>query len=467
MRSRTTRTVVAALLSLAAVVAVVPAFSGDDTSAASTTTAVATPLWSVRRVPAPVAQAVGAQHLQASLDAAIGAKSSCVVVQVDDHTLAAHNPDAPLLGASTQKLFVAVSALTTLGPDSTFTTKVVAPAAPADGAVERLWLVGSGDPVLATADFNAFLQTQPRWRGSVTTSLETLADAIVAQGVRSIPGGIAGDDSRYDDQRYAPSWRDSYRTAGEIGPMGALTVNQGFSAWSAGSRTPVDDPALQAASRLAALLRARGVNVGTSSHATAPAGTVEVAGVSSPPLRDIVASMLRDSDNLTSELLTKELAVHAGTTPGTTAAGIAATVAKLRGLGVPADQPPVHLVDGSGLSRDDRVTCNVLAATLALADQPAHRALFDGLPVAGAAGTLAGEFLGTPLAGSVRAKTGTLDGVSGLAGFVSTGETLRFAFLDNGDYLEDRSYSMFRPIVPIIARYPDAPAVDALVPPPK
>ena len=160
----------------------------------SSVAAATTPLWSVRRVPEPVADAVGEQHLQTALDAAAPGAGTCFVVSAGGRTIAAHNTDTPLIGASTQKLLTAAAALATLGPDFAFQTRVVAPEAPADGSVDRLWLVGSGDPVLSTGDYAGFLQANGETRGSVTTSLESLADSIVAKGVRDVPGGIVGDD---------------------------------------------------------------------------------------------------------------------------------------------------------------------------------------------------------------------------------------------------------------------------------
>ncbi len=186
----------------------------------------------------------------------------------------------------------------------------MASAPPADGTVDQLWLVGGGDPVLATGDYVSFLQSQPKSKGDVTTSLEALADAIVAKGVRAIPGGVLGDDSRYDQQRYLPTWKDTYRTDGEVGPMSALTVNDGFSTWSPARKVPVDDPTRNAAAELTDLLRARGVQVGAPGTGTAPGDATEIATVSSPPLRDVVHSMLSSSDNLTAEMLTKELGVQ-------------------------------------------------------------------------------------------------------------------------------------------------------------
>src|SRR5262249_61668371 len=86
-----------------------------------------------------------------------------------------------------------------------------------------------------------------------TTSLATLADAIVAAGVRNIPGGVQGDDSRYEALRYLPSWGPTYRTEPEIGPCGALTLKHGIGTVQP-RLTPVDDPAVYAVTQLSDLL---------------------------------------------------------------------------------------------------------------------------------------------------------------------------------------------------------------------
>jgi D-alanyl-D-alanine carboxypeptidase/D-alanyl-D-alanine-endopeptidase (penicillin-binding protein 4) len=470
MRSRAL--VAGALLLVAAVVLVVAfAVSGSGGSGSDPTDpqlassdGLTTPLWSVRRVPEPVVEAVGAQHLQAALDAAAPGDGTCFVVSAGNHTLATHGADTPLIGASTQKILVGAATLAVLGPDTTFQTKVVAPAPAADGGVERVWLVGGGDPVLATGDYVAFLQSQGKTKGDVTTSLEALADAVVAKGVRSIPGGVLGDDSRYDTQRYVPTWKDTYRTDGEVGPLSALTVNDGFSTWSPARKVPVDDPTRNAAAELTELLRARGVQVGGPGTGTAPADTTEIAAVSSPPVKAIVASMLSSSDNLTAELLTKEMGVQVSK-QGTTAAGVAAMTAKLKELGVPLADGA--LKDGSGLDRGNRVTCGNLVAALGLADRPEFATLYEGLPVAGHNGTLYDQFLGTPLAGNFRGKTGSLDGVTGLAGVLDLGRRVKFAFIDNGQFSETQGEIIRVNIGSIVGRYPDSPPVDALVPAPQ
>jgi len=457
---------VGALLLTAAVLVVVAQSSGDPSADTNTATqpALATPLWSVRRVPEPVVEAVGAQRLQSALDAAAPGAGTCFVVKAGNRTLATHGADTPLAGASTDKLLTAAAALSILGPATTFETRVVANGEPNDGTLDRVWMVGGGDPVLTTGDYAAFLKSQPESRNNVITSLETLADAVVAKGVRRIPGGVIGDDSRYDQERYRPSLPDEDRRVGQIGPMGALTVNDGFSTWARFSKQPVANPASHAAAELTDLLRARGVDVGPPGVGTAPPDTTDLATLTAPPLRDIVVSMLTASDKLTAELLIKEIGVKVSK-QGTTTAGLAAMTAKLKELGIPITDGSI--TDGSGLDHNDRVTCAELVATLGLIGRPEFEALDRGLPVAGQTGTLTGEFLGSPVAGKLRAKTGTLTGVTGRAGVVDVGRHLSFAYLDNGEFTRDQGDAAHVNVGNIIGRYPDAPAVDALVPPPQ
>jgi serine-type D-Ala-D-Ala carboxypeptidase/endopeptidase (penicillin-binding protein 4) len=461
------RAPVAGVLLVAAVVALVVAFTtgGSGSNAeAQAGPGVTTPLWSVRRVPQPVVEAVGMMHLQQALDAAAPGNGSCFVVAAGNRTLASRNADTPLTGASTQKLLTAAAALSILGPDTTFETRVVANQDPTDGSVDRVWLVGGGDPVLTTNDYLSFLKSQPESRNDVTTSLEALADAIVAKGVRQIPGGVLGDDSRYDQERYRPALPQEDRDDGQIGPMSALTVNDGFSTWARFSKQGVPNPPNYAASELTDLLRARGVEVGRSGTGTAPQDGREIAKITSPPLRDIVASMLTSSDNLTAELLVKEMGLRAAK-EGSTAAGLGVLSAKLKELGVPIADG--SLTDGSGLDHADHVTCNELDAALRLIGRPEFAGLDAGLPVAGQTGTLTGEFLGSPIVGKLRAKTGTLTDVTGLAGVVDVGRRLTFAYLDNGDFSRAQGDADHVNIGNIIGRYPDSPPVDALVPSPQ
>lgn len=456
-----TRAVAAALLVVGLICGFLALQSGDAATG-SAGPALATPLWSPRRVPQPLVDAVGAQRLQGALDAELGGGVSCMTATDGAGTIAVHDPDTALIPASTEKLLTAASILNVLGPDFRYETKVVAPAAPANGTVDRLWFVGSGDPSLATPAFQALLADDKESTGAVTTSLTELADAIVAAGVTNVPGGILGDDSRYETLRYLPTWKDSYRTDGQVGPLGALTVDHGFSAFKP-KPVPVEDPALFAAGQLTEMLRARGVAVGAPGHQTAPPDAVPVASVQSPPLNELVGSFLSISDNLAGELFTRELGVRVAK-QGTTVAGTQAILEQLKALGVPTDG--ITLVDGSGLDRGNRVSCSALATTLALGAQPKLRALWDGLSIAGQRGTLADEFQGSPLAGVLRGKTGSLSGVTGFAALIDAGRSLRFAFIGNGDFSEGGGIAFRNRVAEIVSGFPDAPPADALVPAP-
>lgn len=455
--------VTVAVLLVAALVCAVLALRPASTPSAPTPAALRTPVFSPRRLPELIADGVGAQHVQAALDADVSAQNACFLVSEGGQARATHNPDTPLIPASTEKLLTAAAALTVLGPDFKYETKAVAPTAVHGGIVDRLFVVGAGDPILATGDYLAYRQTQPTSRNAIATRLEPLADALAAQGVKQIPGGVVGDDSRYDQQRYLPSWPPSYRTDPVIGPLGALTVNGGYKL-TGGRPVPVDDPALATASTLTTLLQARGIQVGPpAAHLPAPTPSAAVASVLSPPLRDIVRFFLRSSDDLTAELLTKEISVHAGG-PGTTAAGVQHTTATLQTLGLPT--AGLTLVDGSGLDRGNRATCRLLAAAVDLGLKPQYQPILDGLSVAAQDGTLAVEFTGSPLAGKLRAKTGFLNGVDGLVGRLDAGRPLRFALLLNGNLTMPEAFAARERFGTILATFPDAPALDALVPAP-
>jgi D-alanyl-D-alanine carboxypeptidase/D-alanyl-D-alanine-endopeptidase (penicillin-binding protein 4) len=456
-----TRALVASGLAVAAIVVLVLAFTGEAVPAPSDAGQVTTPLWSARRVPEPIASAVGAQRLQHALDQSFGGSGVCFVVDADGRPVASHAPDTPLIPASTQKLLVGAAALAILGDGFTYETRVTAPAASSNGSVDRLYLVGAGDPELATAAYASYLDGKGDTHGTVVTSVDALADAIVAKGIRRVPGGIVTDDSRYDAQRYVPTWSTGYRGS-DIGPMGALVVNGSLSSWKP-RKVAAADPALSAGTALAQALAARGVQVGAVTRGPAPADAPLVASAQSSPLRQIVTNMLSSSDNLAAELLVKELAVHAGR-PGTTADGTAVVLAELHSLGIPTEQ--VTMVDGSGLDRGDRLSCRALTAVLSFGTRPGMAPLLDGLPVAAQTGTLFDQFTGTPLAGKLRAKTGTLDGVSGFAGVVDVGGNLQFAFLDNGNFPEAAADGVRTRLGGILATYPDAPPVEALVPAP-
>lgn len=162
-----------------------------------------------------------------------------------------------------------------------------------------------------------------------------------------------------------------------------------------------------------------------------PAGARPIGSAVSPPLRVILRAMNLASDNFIAETLAKDVGAY-GAGHGTTAAGVAQTRALLgqRGIIGPTDR----LVDGSGLSRENRVAASTLVRLIADADgDPTWgRALIASL-ARGGEGTLVHRFLTGPATRRVRAKTGYLNDVSAMAGRVVSrgGEHYAFALIMN------------------------------------
>jgi D-alanyl-D-alanine carboxypeptidase/D-alanyl-D-alanine-endopeptidase (penicillin-binding protein 4) len=438
--------VLAALGVAACAVALVPDSASTTTTASSR---LSTPILSARRAPGVVVDAVGSVRLADQLARIDAAYASCASVDDAGTPIVAEDIDTPLTPASTLKLLTAAAAVDLLGPGARFTTTAVATGAPS--TIRTLTLVGGGDPVLRTPSGIAALASDPERRGGASTDLGVLADRIVAAGVRALPGGIAVDDSRFDAERYNPTWPDAYRTGGTVGPIGALAVDEGYA--DPGARTVVvDDPALAAGAALRTLLEARGVEVGAVRRGRAPSDAGVVAEVRSPRLEEVAGGILAASNNHGAEVLLKDIAVHAGR-PGTTGDGVDVVRARLTRLGVPT--AGLVMVDGSGLSRRNRASCRTLDGAVRLGDRERLRVLRDGLAVAGERGTLAPRLDGTDLDGRIVAKTGTLDGVSGLAGTSTVHRPLRFALLINGAFGEARAYALREAMVTAIARFPD------------
>ena len=368
--------------------------------------------------------------LQRALDAVLVNTDSCLLV-TDAATGAvvySHQADVPFTPASSQKLLVALAALDRFGPDHRFATTVVARRTPAGGVVDDLWLVGGGDPLLATPEYAAALQTSPATLGYPTTPVGSLADQLAARGVRVVRNGVHGDGSFYTTPPYLPTWAPSInRGEFDVGPLSALEVDQGLDSWH--PAVPAPDPAGHGADVLARLLGQRGVTAPAGPDATAPAGATVLAVVESAPLSQIIGAMLRASDNQIAELLVLALDRQAGGA-GSTAGGVRQVAAAAARLGLPV--AGLSLVDGSGLSATDHVTCSTLLGALDLGYQPRFSAIGNGLPVAGVSGTLTHLFSGTPLAGRLAAKGGYLSGVTALVGQVSGPHPTRFAFVANG-----------------------------------
>lgn len=471
MSSRLVLVLAFVALSAGSAAGVVSSERDDAAAAGAPAASPLTPVLSLRRVPGVLAAPIADRRLGVALDELLGRQpgSTCLQVTVGGRPVYERQPDSPLVPASVEKLVTAVAALEVLGAEHRFRTTVVAEAPPTGGVVAGdAWLVGSGDPLLATADYTARFRHQPQ----VSTPLEPLADALAAAGVARIDGSLLGDGSRYDADRYPDVWPERFVTQDQSGPLGALTVNDGWELFPPNAdttvpdETPSADPAAHAAGVLAGLLASRGTTVAATGAGVAPAGVVELAAVESPPLVDIVREMLSESDNQTAELLLKELAVARGR-PATTADGAAVVLEVATSLGLPMGG--VVVSDGSGLSPGNQMSCRLAQAILDR-DGP-EGPVGAGLSVAGRTGTLTERFLDSPLAGRFRGKTGTLNQVTALAGFLDTtpGARVTFAFIVNlepGAVVSAEDLDRQHELVAVLDRYPEGPSLEELGPQP-
>ncbi len=364
--------------------------------------------------------------------------------------------------ASNLKLFTAAAALDTLGPDHTLITRVVGAAPPVAGALDRLYLVGGGDPALVEADLLA------------------LANAVKARGVQQV-GQVVADASRYSG-RWPYGWTiddlpwyygaevtaltlgrnhvDVYVAPGAQAGAPArvwmspandyLVLDSTVTTGAAGSATNVSfdrlpgrrevllrgaiaadrkasvtegitvpDAELYTAHVFTKALQKAGVTVAAAPVVgRAPAVTVDLARHQSPPVATLLFRVLKNSDNLYAELLLREIGAQTAG-DGSAAGGLHGVRAFLKAHAI--DDSRLRMYDGSGLSRYDLISPRAVVGLLRAMAYHRHRQpFFDALPIAGVDGTLGYRLKGTPAAGQVRAKTGTYNHHSALSGYVTT-----------------------------------------------
>ncbi len=361
---------------------------------------------------------------------ALGPSVGAVVVDAMTGTvLYDADGDTARVPASTVKVLTAAAALHRLGPESVATTSVVAGQGP-----DEVVLVGGGDALLAPGAGDPFATTGHAGLEDLATQV---AAARQARGATAPVTLVLDETLTGGGPQVSPSWGTADVASGYVAPLTSLAIDVGrlrpeAYAWREA------DPSMAAAQVLATRLAEQGVPVaGPPVRGVAPAGTDVLASVSSAPLREVVAQTLADSDNTLADLLALRVAADAGIT-ATDASIFAAAgdevLAAVAETGV--DVSGATMVGGSGLGRGSAVPPAVLAGVLARASAPdapeGLRPLLAALPVAGLDGTLAGRFRGplpVPAAGLVRAKSGTLSGVSSLAGTLvdADGRPLVFA----------------------------------------
>ncbi len=352
----------------------------------------------------------------------LGPEVAVAVMDLSDGQVVHRAGPDRVVPASTMKLLTATAVLERLGGDHRFRTSVVT------GAGRRgIVLVGGGDPFLARKPVGAD-ETYPA-RADIATLARSTARALHDLGRSKVRLGY--DASLFSGPSVSPDWQPSYIPDNVVSPISALWVDEGR---RPDSYLRSDDPAAAAAEAFAAALERRGVKVtGAPSPQRADPEAPELAAVESAPLAQIVQRVLEVSDNEGAEVLARQAALAAGE-PASFRGGARAVEATLDELGIPTGRD--RILDGSGLSRADRLRPETLLRVIravAGPDHPGLRTVLSSMPVAGFTGSLSSRFdTGAPAGlGAVHAKTGTLTeaGVHGLAGTVTTVDDAVLAFV--------------------------------------
>lgn len=351
----------------------------------------------------------------------LGSRLHISVVDVaTGDSLYGHGEDTPTLPASTNKLTTAAAVLATRGPDYRIPTRAVAGRNPGE-----VVLIGGGDPTLA-------INATGSYPGAAR--LDQLAAQVKQALGGTAPTKVVVDSSLFTGPVYGP-WDADIPHNGFAGPTVALmTDGARVNPKRVKSPSPrFTQPDLAAGKAFA---KALGVPASAVTKGTAPEGARQLGRVDSVPVGRMVEFMLSESDNVIAEMLARQVALAKGR-PASYAGAAEAVEEVLADLGIPESE--IRLADGSGFSRQDRLTPSALTDLLRIAADPAHpelHAIFAGLPVAGWSGTLQRRYRkpaegSTDGAGVVRAKTGTLRGVNAIAGVVvdADGRLLAFAVM--------------------------------------
>ena len=381
------------------------------------------------------------------------------------------NPYLLMPAASLQKLFTAAAVLSLLGPDQAIETSISL-----DPDNTTLYLRGCGDPLLKTADLarmvderagklptgghynlvgdtscfdDAYWGSGWMWDDEpdpeamyisalsvngntvrVTVSPGKTASSVLEVSVEPSTRYVVIENAGITGKPGEPCNVSLTRPAGDRDNhiLVSGTLAPGCNAVS--RRLTVWRPELYTLTLLGELLEKSGVTAGPPTLGVAPADAIILTSIRFP-ISGIISVMLKKSDNLCAENLLKYLAHAQSGQKGTSAGGEEAIREYLRMQGIPTDR--LVIADGSGVSRYNLTNADTVTRLLVAAykDQATFPFFVNSLPLAGNDGTLANRMKGTPAERRVKAKTGTMKGVSALAGYTVTvdGEPLAFSMI--------------------------------------
>ncbi|MBQ0074322.1 MAG: D-alanyl-D-alanine carboxypeptidase/D-alanyl-D-alanine-endopeptidase [Prevotella sp.] len=346
------------------------------------------------------------QSLQANIDTIISKSSFLNTSQMGlliyditaDSVLYARDERQTLRPASTMKLLTAITALDKLGGAYTYKTRLCYTGEVVDSTSVLngdIYIIGGMDPKLGHDDLRAF------------------ALSIKELGVDTIRGHVYADRSMKDEHLYGEGWCWDDDNP-ELSPL------------VYGRKDNMMKYFLQAIADAGIYLD------GTEGVKTCPNGAEELCR-RTHTIEQILQRMMKDSNNLYAETMLYQIGLSQGK-PATAKKAQAVEKALIRKIGM--QDRPYRLADGSGLSLYNYVSAEIEVAFLRYAQKNSniYEYLYPSLPIAGVDGTLEKRMVKTPAANNVHAKTGTLSGISSLAGYctAANGHELCFAIINQG-----------------------------------
>ncbi|HEV3472526.1 MAG TPA: D-alanyl-D-alanine carboxypeptidase [Actinomycetota bacterium] len=351
------------------------------------------------------------------LDRIIAGHKIGVALHDDGRVLYGHDAKRLRVPASNEKLLLSMALFEAIGPQETLDTRLFSTATPTFGILSGdLWLASEGDPTLG-ADGE-----RSRSLPFAATDVRAFVDLVRDAGITEITGRVYADVSYFERDWFAPGWKANFPH--RYIPLPSAVTFEG----NVVNGHHIDNPEWRAARALTEALEAAGVDVGQRPRAgILPANTTLLGSLASQRLAVLVRYMNRSSSNFFAEVLGKRLGAETYQPPGTIAKGANAIEAFGASVGV-----DLTAHDSSGLSYKNRVSARGIVRMLTHVEltDPWYPVLRRGLPKGGQ-GTLEDRLHGIPL----RAKTGSLAGISALSGWLRlshTGEWAEFSILSRG-----------------------------------
>lgn len=349
------------------------------------------------------------------IDKILRKKPMSIQVRFHEDVIYSSNAQNRRVPASTEKLVLSMALFDRFGPDATFPTTLSARRKRKGEVRGDLWVTGSGNPALAGNPI-VLDQLPP---GS--TDIDQLVRALKSSGIETIDGNIMAATDPFARDWFAPGWKPFFPSS-EVGLPTALTFNGNIYKQHYTKR-----PELKLAESFRRRLRRAGIEVsGIAGAGHAPRKLRTIASVPSPRLAVLARFMNRQSANFFAEVLGKKLGARSFGEPGTIAKGARAIARYAEDEGV-----EIEAHDSSGLSYANQMSARDLAFLIESSEDNPWANVLRSTLATGGEGTLKERLHGV----RVRAKTGTLDEVSALAGWVwlnKTGDWAEFAILSRG-----------------------------------